>query len=117
MLSAAIEALSTLPLPYCLIGALALVAYGRPRATHDVNLLILTDSAASHSYLDSLHAKGFAVASDWHETNPMAQDVVMRLTHIGPGLSTRSDIRHLTTTQKRIGQTKTFRSSRHTDTC
>ena len=81
VLNTAIEALSTPPLPYCLIGALALGAYGRPRATHDVDLLILTDSATSHSYLDPLRAKGFAVASDWHEGNPMARDVVMRLKH------------------------------------
>jgi predicted nucleotidyltransferase len=81
VLNTAIEALSTPPLPYCLIGALALGAYGRPRATHDVDLLILTDSATSHSYLDPLRAKGFAVASDWHESNPMSRDVVMRLKH------------------------------------
>jgi predicted nucleotidyltransferase len=81
VLSTAVEALSIPPLPYCLIGALALGAYGRPRATHDVDLLILTDHATSHSYLDSLRAKGFALASDWHEANPMARDVVMRLKH------------------------------------
>jgi predicted nucleotidyltransferase len=81
VLSAAVDALSTPPLPYCLIGALALGAYGRPRATHDVDLLILTDSATSHSYLNPLRAKGFAVASDWHESNPMAQNVVTRLAH------------------------------------
>ena len=81
VLSAAIEALSSPPLPYCLIGALALGAYGRPRATHDVDLLILTDNATSHSYLNPLRAKGFAVASDWHESNPMAQNVVTRLAH------------------------------------
>jgi hypothetical protein len=81
VLSAAVDALSTPPLPYCLIGALALGAYGRPRATHDVDLLILTDNATSHSYLDPLRAKGFAVASDWHESNPMAQNVVTRLAH------------------------------------
>jgi len=81
VLRTAVDALSTPPLPYCLIGALALGAYGRPRATHDVDLLILTDSATSHVYLDPLRAKGFAVASDWHEANPMARDVVMRLKH------------------------------------
>ena len=81
VLSTAVRALSSPPLPYCLIGALALGAYGRPRATHDVDLLILTDSATSHSYLDPLRAKGFAVASDWHESNPMAQNVVTRLAH------------------------------------
>lgn len=81
VLSTAVEALSIPSLPYCLIGALALGAYGRPRATHDVDLLILTDSATSHSYLDPLRAKGFAVASDWHESNPMAQNVVTRLAH------------------------------------
>ena len=81
VLSTAVRALSSPPLPYCLIGALALGAYGRPRATHDVDLLILTDSAMSHSYLNPLRAKGFAVASDWHDANPMASDVVMRLKH------------------------------------
>jgi hypothetical protein len=81
VLSAAVNALSFPPLPYCLIGALALGAYGRPRATHDVDLLVLTDSATSHSYLDPLRAKGFVVAADWHEANPMARNVVMRLKH------------------------------------
>jgi hypothetical protein len=46
-----------------------------------VDLLILTDSATSHSYLDPLRAKGFAVASDRHESNPMAQNVATRLAH------------------------------------
>lgn len=80
VLSTAVNALSTPPLSYCLIGALAVGAYGRPRATHDVDLLILTDNAA-HPYLEPLRAKGFAVASDWHESNPMAQNVVTRLAH------------------------------------
>lgn len=81
VLTTAIDALSFPPLPYCLIGALALGAYARPRATHDVDLLILTDRTASHAYIEPLRAKGFVIASDWLAENPTAQDVVTRLRH------------------------------------
>lgn len=81
VLSTAVDALSTPPLPYCLIGALALGAYGRPRATHDVGLLILANSTMPCPYIEPLRAKEFAVASDWHDANPMAHDVVVRLAH------------------------------------
>ncbi len=81
VLITAVDALSSPPLPYCLIGALALGAYARPRATHDVDLLILTDRTASQTYIEPLNAKGFVMASDWQDENPMAQDVVTRLRH------------------------------------
>jgi len=44
--------------------SIGLGCYGRPRATHDVDLLTLTDNATSHAYLMALRAKGFAVASN-----------------------------------------------------
>jgi hypothetical protein len=32
-------------------------------------------------YIKPLRAKGFAIAADWHDSNPMAHDVVVRLAH------------------------------------
>lgn len=32
-----------------------------------------------HPYNEPLRAKGFAIAFDWHDTNPMANDIVVRL--------------------------------------
>ncbi len=81
LLRKAIGAFSGQSLPYCLIGAVALGAHGRPRATHDVDLLILADSVSHGAYLNSLLAKGFEVASEWADANPMARDVVLRLHH------------------------------------
>ena len=46
LLSMAVSAFSSEGLSYCLNGAVALGAHGRPRATHDVDLLILADRTA-----------------------------------------------------------------------
>lgn len=81
LLSMAISAFSAEGLPYCLIGAVALGAHGRPRATHDVDLLILADRTACDTYLKPLVARGFQVSAAWQQANPMARDVVLRLEH------------------------------------
>ena len=51
VLRTAIEALSNPPLPFCLIGALALGAHGKPRATYDIDLLILADRGRANHML------------------------------------------------------------------
>ena len=81
LLGEAVTAFSSHSLPYCLIGAVALGAYGRPRATQDLDLLILADRTGSDTYLNPLLKRGFAVSSEWQDANPMAGDVVLRLHH------------------------------------
>lgn len=67
--------------PYCLVGALAVNAWGRLRATKDIDLLVLSDLPARTELIDTLLAHEFQIDETWLEHNPMAKDVVMRLTH------------------------------------
>ncbi len=53
LLGEAVAAFSSHSLPYCLIGAVTLGAHGRPRATQDLDLLILADRMGSDAYLIS----------------------------------------------------------------
>lgn len=79
VLATAMEALGPSSLPYCIIGALALGAWGRPRATYDLDLLVLTESSAPDPYLAPLVSRGFRIDERWRAGNPMARDVVLRL--------------------------------------
>lgn len=81
VLGTAVDAFSNPPLPFCLIGALALGAYGKPRATYDIDLLILAEHETCESYVAAVRRHGFAVSERWLEANPMARDVVVRLHH------------------------------------
>ncbi|NGZ07775.1 MAG: hypothetical protein CV088_00075 [Nitrospira sp. LK70] len=69
------------PTSYCLVGALAVNAWGRLRATKDIDLLVLSDLPSRTKLLDALLAQGFQIDETWTEQNPMAKDVVMRLAH------------------------------------
>lgn len=75
------RALSSTDAPYCVIGALALGVWGTPRATYDVDVLILAQHNHPQPFLDLLRTAGFAVNQTWHDANPMAREVVLRLTH------------------------------------
>jgi hypothetical protein len=66
---------------YCLVGALAVNAWGRLRATQDIDLLVLADEPSRTDLMDALLAREFQIDETWLEHNPMAKDVVMRLTH------------------------------------
>lgn len=75
------RALSLTQAPYCVIGALALGVYGTPRATYDVDFLILAQCTDPQPFLDLLRTAGFAINETWHDANPMAREVVLRLAH------------------------------------
>lgn len=68
---------------YCLIGALALGAWGRVRATHDIDLLILLDEEQIHRLVGCLEPSGFSRDIEWENQNPMARERVTRLRHGG----------------------------------
>jgi hypothetical protein len=80
-LKAVIEALPSPTPPYCLIGALAVNAWGRVRATQDIDLLIRSHQPARSDLIDTLVVRGFQPDTTWIERNPMAKDVVIRLSH------------------------------------
>jgi hypothetical protein len=75
------RALSSTEAPYCVIGALALGVWGTPRATYDVDFLILAHCNDPQPFLGLLHAAGFAIDETWHDANLMAREVVLRLAH------------------------------------
>lgn len=82
-----IEALPQPASPYCVVGALAVNAWGRVRTTQDIDLLVLSDEAARAAVTDSLIAHGFHPDTRWLEHNPMARDRVLRLSHpASPGI-------------------------------
>jgi hypothetical protein len=78
------RALSSTDAPYCVIGALALGIYGTPRATYDVDFLILAQSNEPQPFLDLLCTVGFVINESWHDANPMAREAVLRLAHPTP---------------------------------
>jgi hypothetical protein len=75
------RALSSTQAPYCVIGALALGLWGTPRATYDVDFLVLAQCTDPQPFLDLLHTVGFVINESWHQANPMAREVVLRLAH------------------------------------
>lgn len=75
------RALSSTEAPYCVIGALALGVWGTPRATYDVDFLILAQCNDPQPFLGLLRTAGFTINESWHEANPMAREVVLRLAH------------------------------------
>lgn len=80
LLKAIVEALPDSP-PSCLVGALAVNAWGRLRATQDIDLLVLADEPARAALLASLATHSFEPDRTWIELNPMAKDRVLRLRH------------------------------------
>jgi hypothetical protein len=82
--------LEALPQPtplYCLVGALAVNAWGRVRSTRDIDLLMLSDESTRVQVVTSLGAQGFQVDALWMERNPTAKDRVLRLKHASyPGI-------------------------------
>lgn len=65
--------------PYCVIGALALGAWGQPRTTQDVDLLVLLEGGKRARLLADLERDGFTVDTKWARYNPMIRDRHIRL--------------------------------------
>ncbi len=80
-LRAVIAALPHPPPRYCLVGALAVNAWGRIRSTQDIDLLVLAQGPARAELTDSLIAHGFRPDETWIKQNPLAKDRVQRLVH------------------------------------
>jgi predicted nucleotidyltransferase len=81
LLQTVIEALPQPPPAYCVIGALAVTAWGQVRSTRDIDLLVLSEEPGRTQLIDSLKAHGFSPDVEWIERNPLAKDIVLRLFH------------------------------------
>jgi hypothetical protein len=58
--SALLDALAETSTPYAFIGALAAIAWGRPRATTDIDLVVACDTATFQPLSDALVVRGFS---------------------------------------------------------
>ena len=77
-----IAAISDKP-EHCVIDAVALGAWGRPRATYDVDLLVLSDARDEDRLASSLRPHGFEIDRDWQTHNPLESGRVLRFRHSG----------------------------------
>ena len=68
-----VEALTELKVSYMVIGAFALSAWGRPRATLDLDFMI-QGSEVPESLLQKFSALGFRYDRDWDRYNPMIRE-------------------------------------------
>jgi len=64
--------------PYVLIGAWALSAWGRPRATADVDFLVLVDEDDLGRLSDRMVKAGIALDETWLKWNPMLRGSQLR---------------------------------------
>ncbi|HEU5408971.1 MAG TPA: DUF6036 family nucleotidyltransferase [Nitrospira sp.] len=76
-----LDALPTPPPIYCLVGALALGAWGRIRSTKDIDLLMVAEELQRARLMACLREKGFHIDQNWLDHNPFAADRVNRLFH------------------------------------
>lgn len=80
LLSTIQAALSRVSIPHCVIGAVALGAWGRMRATHDLDFLVLVDEPHREELIAQLSSSGMMVNQQWLAANPMAKSRVTRFT-------------------------------------
>lgn len=64
---------------YALIGAFALAVWGRVRATHDLDFLILVDETNLESLGNKMVEAGMEIDQAWQDWNPMLRGTVLRL--------------------------------------
>ena len=65
--------------PYVLIGAWALAAWGRPRATNDLDFLVLVNEDDVNRLSSRLTQAGMELDETWQEWNPMLRGFQLRL--------------------------------------
>ena len=64
---------------YTLVGAWALAVWGRPRATLDLDFLVLVNEEDLRRLGDRMVRAGMKVDEDWREWNPMLRGSQLRL--------------------------------------
>lgn len=62
-----------------IVGAVAVGVWGRPRATMDIDVTVLTDAAGLESIARAAESLGLATDRQWLEWNPLLSGVHMRL--------------------------------------
>lgn len=65
--------------PYMAVGAIAVAIWGRPRATVDIDVTVLTDPAGLEALAQAATAAAFAVDEEWQTANPLLHGQHLRL--------------------------------------
>ena len=69
--------------PYVLIGAWALAVWGRPRATMDLDLLLLVNETELRRIGTRMEQAGMTVDEEWLDSNPLLKGSLLRLRRHG----------------------------------
>ncbi|HET6466634.1 MAG TPA: nucleotidyltransferase [Nitrospiria bacterium] len=83
VLARVIERLQHERVTYALIGAWALSVWGRPRATRDLDFLVMLDEAKLARMADGFAGKGIETDKAWAKWNPMLRGVQSRFQYRG----------------------------------
>lgn len=79
VLSRSTRCLAQADLPYALVGAWALAVWGRVRATHDLDFLVMANEGDLDRLAIRMAQAGMEVDSSWLDANPWLQGDQIRL--------------------------------------
>jgi hypothetical protein len=79
VLAAVIDSLKGARVSYMMIGAWALSVWGRPRATMDLDFLVMVDGKGLGRLERHLIQEGFSSVETWLEWNPMLKELQRRM--------------------------------------
>jgi hypothetical protein len=79
ILVAIVDSLRGTRVSYMMIGAWALAVWGRPRATMDLDFLVMVDGKGLGRLERYLIQEGFSLDETWLEWNPMLKDLQCRM--------------------------------------
>ena len=68
---------------YMIVGAVAVGAWGRPRATADIDVTVLVDEAGLQAIARAAETLGLAVDRQWLDWNPLLRGAQVRLAATG----------------------------------
>lgn len=74
-----VEAFRRERVPYALIGAWAISVWGKPRATADVDFLVMVNEENLEHLIKKMTLTGMEVDEDWRKWNPMLRASQIRL--------------------------------------
>jgi len=79
VLAAIIDSLRNVRAPYMMIGAWALAVWGRPRATMDLDFLVMVDDKGLERLGEQLIQEGFSLDETWLDWNPLLKGSQLRM--------------------------------------
>jgi hypothetical protein len=79
VLAAVIDTLRRAKVPCMMIGAWVLGVWGRPRATMDLDFLVMLEEGAFGCFGKQLIQEGFSLDESWQEWKPMLKGLQLRM--------------------------------------